>query len=249
MFRICRSAYRQLRRSPGFAITATLILAIGIGVTTATYSVLYAVVLQPLPFEQADRLVAISAKPWDWVSFPTIQDWRQRSHAFRSIAAVTVWSPRIESSAGAGHANAIIVSQNFLSTLGADLALGHDFTQTQHVADCFNEAIVSNAYWRRMGGGTSLAGRTLRLDHQTYAIIGVLAASSAFEGVNELDEPSILTPIGCDPAIQAENRGSSSFRAIGRLQPGVPLQRGNRGERGDANPTRARLSPVLSLGI
>ena len=224
MIRICRFAYRQLRRSPGFAITATLILAIGIGVTTAMYSVLCAVVLQPLPFAQPERLVAISAKPWDWVSFPTIQDWQQRSHAFRSIAAVTNWSPRIESSAGAGRANAILVSQNFLSTLGASLALGHNFRQTGHVPDCFNEAIVSGAYWRRMGGGTSLAGRTLRLDHQTYAIIGVLAASSAFEGANELDEPSILTPIGCDPAIQAENRGSSSFRAIGRLQPGVSLR-------------------------
>ena len=224
MFGICRSAYRQLRRSPGFAITATLILAIGIGVTTAMYSVLYVVVLQPLPFVQPDRLVAISAKPWDWVSFPTIQDWQQRSHAFRSMAAVTNWSPRIESSAGAGRANAILVSQNFLSTVGASLVLGHNFTQTGHVADCFNEAIVSHAYWQRMGGGTSLAGRMLRLDHQTYAIIGVLAASSAFEGANELDEPSIFTPIGCDPAIQAENRGSSSFRAIGRLQPGVSLR-------------------------
>lgn len=220
MFRAYRSAYRQLRRSPGFASTAILILAIGIGVTTAMYSILYAVILQPLPFAHPDRLVAISAKPWDWVSLPTIQDWQQRRHAFQSIAAFTGWSPRIESSAGTGHANAILVSQNFLSTLGAGVALGHDFAQTGHEADCFRQAIVSDAYWRRMGGG-SLAGRTLQLDHQSYAIVGVLAASAAFEGPNELDEPSILTPIGCDPTSGLENRGSSSFRAIGRLQPGV----------------------------
>ena len=223
MFPACRSAYRQLRRSPGFAVTAMLILAAGIGVTTAMYSVLYAVVLQPLSFLHPDRLVAISAKPWDWVSLPTIQDWQQRSPAFRSIAAVSGWSPRIESAAGAGHAKAILVSQNFLSTLGAGLALGHDFAQSGDEADCLGEAIVSDAYWRRMGGGRSLAGRTLDLDHRTYAIIGVLAASAAFEGPNELDEPSILTPTGCDPTKMAEDRGSSSFRAIGRMQPGASL--------------------------
>ena len=222
MFGACQSAFRQLRRSPGFAITAMLILAIGIGVLTAMYSVLYAVILQPLPFAQPDQLVALSAKPWEWVSFPTVRDWQQRSRAFKSITAFTGWSPRIESSAGLGHANAILVSQNFLSTLGAGLALGHDFTQTGHAADCLDEAIVSDGYWRRMGGG-NLGGRTLQLDHKTYAIVGVLAANAAFEGPNELDEPSILTPIGCDPAKMPEDRGSSSFRAIGRLQPGVSL--------------------------
>ena len=221
MFRACQFASRQLRRSPGFAITATLIIAIGIGVTTAMYSVLYAVILQPLPFAHPSELVAVSAKPWDWISLPTIQDWQHRSHTFRSIAAFGGWSPRVESSAGEGHANAILVSQNFLSTLGASLALGHDFAQTGHESDCLEQAIVSDAYWRRMGGGSSLADRTLRLDHKTYAIVGVLAASAVFEGPDV--PPSILTPIGCDLTKKVDDRGSSSFRAIGRLLPGVPL--------------------------
>src|SRR5882724_8252864 len=108
MFRACQFAYRQLRRSPSFAITATLILAIGIGVTTAMYSILYTVVLQPLPFPHPEQLVALSAKPWDWVSYPTIQAWQQRSHAFRSIAGFVGWTPRIDSSAGIGRANAIL---------------------------------------------------------------------------------------------------------------------------------------------
>ncbi len=145
MRRACQFAYRQLRCSPGFAITATLIIAIGIGVTTAMYSVLYAVILQPLPFAHPGELVALSAKPWDWISLPTIQDWQHRSHTLRSIAAFGGWSPRVESSTGMGHANAVLVSQNFLSTLGAGLALGHDFAQTGHEADCFEQAIVSDA--------------------------------------------------------------------------------------------------------
>ncbi len=224
MLDACKSAFRQLRRSPGFASTTILILAIGMGVTTAMYSVLYAVVLQPLPFPQPDRLVALSAKPVTWVSFPTIQDWRQRTPAFQSIAAFTGWSPRIESSAGIGHADAILVSQNFLATLGADLALGHDFVPTANESDCLAQAIVSDAYWRRLGGGKTLAGRTLHLDHEPYTIVGVLAASSTLEGPDELNEPSILTPIGCDPAKGAQSRGSSSFHAIGRLQPGISIR-------------------------
>ena len=86
MFQACQFAYRKIRRSPGFAITATLIIAIGIGVTIAMYSILYAVILQPLPFAHPDELVALSAKPWDWISLPTIQDWQGRSHTFRSMA-------------------------------------------------------------------------------------------------------------------------------------------------------------------
>lgn len=217
MFRACQFAYRQLRRSPGFAIIATLIIAIGIGATTAMYSVLYAVILQPLPFAQPSELVALSAKPWDWISLPTIQDWQHRSHTFRSIAAFGNWAPRVESSAGAGHGNAILVSQNFLSTLGANFALGHDFAQTGHEGDCLAQAIVSYAYWRRMGGGDLLADRTLRLDHKTYAIIGVLAASAVLEGPD--GPPSIVTPIGCDPAKDPEDRGSSSFRGPGCSKP------------------------------
>ncbi len=218
-----RYALRQLRKSPGFAITAVLILAAGIGVTIAMYSILYAVVLQPLPFLQPEQLVAVSATLWDSLSIPTIQDWQRGSHAFQSIAAYGGWSPRIKSSAGVGHGNAVLVSQNFAGTLGFAFALGHNFTQTGNEADCFGQAIVSDNYWRRMGGGNTLANRTVRLDYKTYAIVGVLAPSAALEEMDALGRPSILTPIGCDPAKSAESRGEFAFRAIGRLYPGVSL--------------------------
>jgi hypothetical protein len=163
MINTCKAALRQLQRSAGFSFTVILILAIGIGVTTAMYSVLYAVVLQPLPFPEPDRLVALSAKPWDNLSFPTLQDWQRRTQAFQSMAAYAGWSPHIESTAGVGHADATLVSKNFLSTLGASLALGQDFTQTGNEAGCLDQAIVTDAYWRRMGGGNSLTGRTSSL--------------------------------------------------------------------------------------
>src|SRR5258707_3835919 len=106
MINTCKAALRQLQRSAGFSVTVILILAIGIGVTTAMYSVLYAVVLQPLPFPQPDRLVALSGKPWDNFSIPTLQDWQRRTHAFPSLAAYPGLFPHIESVAGVRHCDA-----------------------------------------------------------------------------------------------------------------------------------------------
>ena len=220
MIHTCRAALRQLQRSAAFSFTVILILALGIGVTTAMYSIVYAVVLQPLPFPQPDRLVALSARPWDNFSFPTLEDWQRRTRAFQSLAAYAGWSPHIESVAGIGHAEATLVSKNYLGTLGANLALGHDFTQTGNEADCLDQAIVTDAYWRRMGGGNSLAGRTLQLDYKTYVVIGVLAP---IETGGNLDGSKVLTPISCDPANSVTARGESAFQGIGRLRPKVSL--------------------------
>jgi predicted permease len=218
-----RFGLRQLRRSPGFAATGLLIIALGLGVTTAMYSIVYAVILKRLPFTQPYRLVAVGSKPWRSFSLPTMEDWQKNSRIFESIAAYTGWAPRLESSAGAGHANALLVSQNFLGTLGVPLRLGQDFTHSGNESDCFNQAIVTEGYWRRMGGGNALDGRTIRLDYQTYFIIGVLAQRAGLEDMDALGQPSILTPIGCDPAKGPEDRGDSYFRGIARLKPGVPM--------------------------
>ena len=137
------------------------------------------------------------------------------------MAADAGWSPRIESTAGVGHADGLLVSKNFLSTLGASLALGHDFTQTGNEADCLDQAIVTDAYWRRMGGGSSLAGRTLQLDHETYAVIGVL---TPIETGGNLDGSAVLAPLSCGEAKSATDRGESEFQGLARLRPGVSLK-------------------------
>src|SRR6185437_2768579 len=190
----------------------------------AVFSVVYAVVLQPLPFARPNQLVSIGAKPLPSVSVPTVQDWQRGSHAFQSIAAYSGWSPRIESSAGPGGANAELVSQNFAGTLGLDFSLGHDFTQSGNESDCFGQAIVTYSYWRRMGGGSALANRTIQLDYKTYAVVGVLAPDMELQDMEALGNPSILTPIGCDPADPPQSRGAFDFGAIGRLYPGESLR-------------------------
>jgi predicted permease len=218
-----RFGLRQLQHSPGFALTGVLIIAIGLGATTAMYSIVDAVILKPLPFAQPDRLAAVGDKPWGYFSLPTMEDWQRDSQAFESIAAYTGWAPRIQSSAGLGHANAMLVSQNFLGTLGVPLRLGRDFTHSGNESDCFNQAIVTDGYWRRMGGGNALDDRTTQLDYKTYAIIGVLAPGGGLDDLEAFGQPSILTPIGCNAAEHADNRGNSDFRGIARLKSGVTL--------------------------
>jgi hypothetical protein len=218
-----RFGLRQLRRSPGFAVTGLLIIAIGLGVTTAMYSIVDAVILKPLPFAQPNRLAAVGDKPWRYFSLPTMEDWQEGNRAFESITAYTGWAPRIQSSAGLGHANALLVSQNFLETLGIPLQVGQDFTRSGNEGDCLNQAIVTDGYWRRMGGGDALNGRTIQLDYRTYAVVGVLWPSVALDDLEAFGQPSILTPIGCDSAKHVNNRGDSDFRGIARLKPGVPM--------------------------
>src|SRR6202012_4244538 len=112
-----RSALRQLRNSPGFAATAILTLALGIGATTAIFSILDAVLLQPLPFPQPDRLVAVAVPPDEIVSVPTMHDWQTRSHSFQSIAGYRGWAPTIQSSLGSNVGNVLEVTQKFFATL------------------------------------------------------------------------------------------------------------------------------------
>ncbi|HEV3151046.1 MAG TPA: ADOP family duplicated permease [Acidobacteriaceae bacterium] len=223
MLQSLRYALRQLRNSPGFAATAILTLALGIGATTAIFSILDAVLLQPLPFPHPDRLVALSSRPWGGVSIPTVQDWKTRSHSFQSITAYKGAVPTVRSTRGSEAGQVIEVTQNFLTTLGIPLALGHDFARTGNEHDCYSEVIVSGAFWNRLGGGSSLGNRTLEIDRHTYQITGVLPLGQEMEGPNALNHPEVLLPIGCDPFSDPAERGWSSYDAIGRLLPRVTL--------------------------
>lgn len=216
-----RYAIRQLRNSPGFAGTAILTLALGIGATTAIFSILDAVLLQPLPFPEPDRLVALNGAPWNGLSIPTIQDWQQRSHSFHSISGYKAAAPTVRSALGSEAGQVIEVTQNFLGTLGIPLALGHNFAQTGNERDCYSEAIVSGAFWNRLSGGSSLGNRKLEIDRHTYQIVGVLPLAQEMEGPDGLNHPEILLPIGCDPFERTDARGNFDFAAIGRLRSGV----------------------------
>jgi predicted permease len=223
MLQSLRYSLRQLRNSPGFAATAVLTLALVIGATTAIFSILDAVLLEPLPFPRPDRLVAIATVPYEVVSIPTLQDWQTRGGSFASIAAYRGWSPTVQTARGSETGSVLEVSQNFFATLGATFALGSDFPQTGNERDCTSQAIVSGSYWKKLGGGNTLGARTLEINRRAFQITGVLPLSQTIEGSGSLNQPEIFVPTGCDPWQHPEHRDSFGYWALGRLRPGVSL--------------------------
>ena len=227
MFRLLRYAFRQLRKSPGFAATAILTLTVGIGATVTIFAILDAVLLEPLPFSQPNRLVAVESQPDRTVSIPTMQDYEKRSTTFASLAAYRDWSPERKGADALRARRILAVSQGFFSTLGARFALGGNWAVTGNEQDCSLQAIVSGAFWNRIGGGSTLGSRTLNLDNRSFRIAGVLAVEQEIEGSGQLNRPDVFVPIGCDTEVHPYARGDWDFYLIGRLRPGVKLAQAN----------------------
>ncbi len=227
MFRTLWHSLRQLRDNPGFAGTAVLTLTLGIGASAAMFAVLDAVLLEPLPFAQPGRLVAVAAQPDADVSIPTMQDYLTRSTTFSNLAAYRQWSPKQKSTDGAAAHRVLAVSQDFFSTLGTRFALGQNWAITGNEQDCSSQVIVSAAYWNRLGGGSVLDKRMLNLDGRDFQIAGVLPSDQAIEGSFGLNQPEVLAPIGCDSEVRPNSRGDMDFYLIGRLRPGATIAQAN----------------------
>jgi predicted permease len=227
MLALVRYALRQLRESPGFAATTILTLALGIGASTAIFAVLDAVLLEPLPFTQPDRLVAVSSQPDGVVSIPTMQDYQSRSTTFSSLAAYRVWSPTQKTTNAIAAQRILVVTQGFFSTLGTRFALGATWPITGNEQDCSSQAIVSGGYWKRLGSRNVLGNRMLNLQGRDFQITGVLPLEQAIEGSGTLNQPEVFVQVGCDSEERPNSRGDMSFELIGRLRPGVTLAQAN----------------------
>jgi predicted permease len=227
MFRLFRYALRQLRGNPGFASTAILTLTIGIGASTAIFAVLDAVLLEPLPFAQPDRLVAVVFQPDNDASIPTMQDYLMRSTSFAGLAAYRQWSPTQKVTDSAVAHRFLVVSQGFFSTLGTRFALGTSWPITGNEQDCSSQAVVSGAYWKRLGGGSVLGDKKLNLEGRDFQIAGVLPLEQAIEGNYGLNQPEVFLQIGCDSHERPNERGDMDFQLIGRLRPAVTIAQAN----------------------
>jgi putative ABC transport system permease protein len=233
---LLRYAFRQLRESPGFAATAILTLTLGIGASTAIFAVLDAVLLEPLPFPQPDRLVAVESQPDRSVSIPTMQDYQSRSTTFSSLAAYRQWSPTQKTTDATAH-RILAVSQGFFSTLGSRFALGTSWPITGNEQDCAPLAVVSGGFWKRLGGSNELGSRMLNLDGRDFQIAGVMPLEQTIEGSYALNQPEVFVQVGCDSEERPNSRGDRSFELIGRLRPGVTV--------GQANADLARVEQTL----
>jgi predicted permease len=216
---------RHLRRARGFAATATITLALGIGATAAVFSVLYAVVLQPLPFADPGSVVhVLPTRRGDIdqiVSGAEFAAIRERRDAFAHVAAVGDGGFTLTGLGPPELVPGALVSADYFRVLGISPSIGRGFLAADDVEGAPPVAIVSHRLWaRRFNADTSLVGRTIRLDDEPYTVIGVMPAAFDATGTgNDLWSPRRLT---------TEQLGSNSgryLRVVARLAPGVTLAR------------------------
>ncbi|HYK35149.1 ABC transporter permease [Alloacidobacterium sp.] len=225
-------ALRQFRKNPGFAITSVLTLAIGIGATTTIFSLVYGVLLRPLPFPQSDRLVWLNQQDHslpgiaaESLSYPDYFDWRAQNHTLSGIACYRGGNVTFFGNGETQHLESQVVSANFFQVLGIAPMLGRDFRWEEEKPG--NRAVMlSYGLWQSaFGSAKDIVGRSVQLGDDDYTVTGVMPKSFQFP----LDDPapqlwiSLATDAGGkDPA--TSQRGFDTLETIGRLKPGVTLQ-------------------------
>ncbi|MBV9267238.1 MAG: ABC transporter permease, partial [Acidobacteriaceae bacterium] len=224
-------ALRQLGASPAFSIAAILTLALGIGANTAIFSVIKAVLLSPLPYRDPDRLVMVWERnlhrgwPHNIVSAANFRDWREHNHVFTDMAIFAARAFSLSDRSGEPvEINAEQVSANLFSVLGVKPFIGRDFLPEEGKPGAAHVTIISNALWRgRYGSDPKLIGRKILLDEQSYTVIGILPAGFADAYVaHGLLNAEVWTS-GLD--LSNPDRTDHGFIAMGRLKPGVSIQR------------------------
>ena len=222
-----RYGWRTLRRSPGFASAALVTLALGIGAGTAIFSVVYGVLLRPLPFQDASHLVILNEtmpKVGDVsASYPNFQDWRRQNHSFAAMAAVNPVKFNMAGSNQPEHIDGLAVSPSFLPMMGVRPVIGRGFSPDEETPGAPRVVILSYALWQSgFGADPGAIGRTIHLDSQMVTIIGVLPQD--FRWVERCD---VMEPIGVwathnDSATNRGDRGSGLV--VGRLAAGVQME-------------------------
>ena len=194
-----RYGFRTLARIAGFTAVAVLTLALGIGANTAIFSVVYGILLQPLPFRDASRLVLLNeTTPLVGnmsVNYPNFLDWRAQSRTFSEMAAVGGVHFNMAGISQPENIGGLAVSPNFLSMVGARPVIGRSFAPDEEKAGTAPVLLLSYALWQSHFGAASRAiGQTIRLDSRTFTIVGVLPPD--FRWVEKCD---VMEPMGFGP--------------------------------------------------
>ena len=218
----------MLSNSPGFTAVAVLTLALGIGANTAIFSVVNAILLRPLPYPNADRLVLVwennLKQGWNrvGVSGPTYLDWKEQSQSFDDMA---VMQPGTGTLTGLGEPEQFAgmrVSANLLELLGAKAILGRTFRAGEGRIGHNNVAVLTHGFWqRRFGSDADIVGKKAIIDGMPYTVIGVLS-------------PSFWLPVPCEAMaawdnddLRRQSRSSHELGLVARLKRGVTLEQAN----------------------
>jgi putative ABC transport system permease protein len=221
-----RFAVRTLRKHPGFTAVVLATLGLGIGANAAIFSVVDAVVLRPLPFRDADRLVVV----WGNLHRPGVEeipgsageyvDYRDGNHTFDAIAAYDTQGFNL-TGGEPERVDGAIVTATLFPLLGVAVEAGRTFAPNEEQPGHEDVAVISHRLWqRRFNGDRNVVGRLVPIDGRPTAIVGVMPAGFQFPD----ESIDIWKPILLDAdALGADNRGSHGFTVVGRLKPGVTL--------------------------
>jgi macrolide transport system ATP-binding/permease protein len=219
-----RFALRQLRWNPAFALTAIVILAMGMGVAVAIFSFVDAALLRPLPYAAPNRLVDVgeSAKAWPRsnLSLQDFRDWQRMNTSFSAFDVYAGMGYLLQTPSGAEPVSAGRVTDGFFSTLGVPMALGRGFLPGEDLPGKAKIVILSYGAWlRRFGGRSDIVGQAISLSGNSYTVVGVLPRDFSFapRGGAEFWVP-LLDPLPCET-----RRSCHNLFGVGRLRDGVTM--------------------------
>lgn len=229
-----RFAGRILRKSPGFTIVAVLTLALGIGTTTAMFSIVDTVVLRPLSYADSDRLVMIDEWTPSFGAIPVsglhFQEWRRTATSFDQIALIGGGDVNVTDSGAPERLPAAGISPALFPVLAVQPQLGRGFLSDEDVPGRDHVVLISNELWRgRYSADPHILGRTISLDGVAHEIVGVLPANFHFPKLGDLypitivqDRPQIWKPIALRPE-ELTPVGGFNFVSMGRLKAGITI--------------------------
>jgi predicted permease len=254
LLRDVRYALRQLRQAPGFALTAILTLAFGIGATTAIFSIVEGVLLRPLPFPQPDRLLMLGDVPEGVdthggapsVTAPGALAYMHDTRVFQSLGVYQQTGYEFSGNGEPAQVNAARLSASVFPVLGVSPLLGRTFTQQEDQGSA-QVAVISFQMWHaRFHSDPAILGKTILLDRKPYAVIGVMPGAFEFPLVpGQLNRSELWVPMSFSPTELTNGAGSWNYRMVGRLNPGVTSQQA----RQDAAPVSREIEAHFPKGM
>jgi predicted permease len=228
-----RYALRMLFKSPGFAIVAVLTLALGIGANVATFSVVYGVLLKPLPFPHPEQLVRVfddlrGPNEQDvGMSAPELWDLQERSGVFQEISAVAPSNSAVAGGERTVRAESLITSPDYFALLGANAQKGRVYSAQDTVPGFLESVVISDGFWRTYyGSDPNIIGRKMHLDKDMYTIVGVMPPGFRHPGPTLDTDVEVWVATGFNGApfpVPADRSQRMLPGAIGRLKPGLTV--------------------------
>src|SRR5450432_73715 len=225
-----RFAARMLRKSPGFTAVAVLTLALGIGANTALFSVVNGVLLNPLPYAQPDRLVAVYARSADLktssIAYPNFLDWQRENHTFSALAAFRSEDFNLSGMGDTERLKGNMVSATFFPAVGVGPIAGRVFTEQDDQVGAAPVTLITEGLWEReFARSADAVGKSITLNGTLYTVVGVIPSSFHYENNNFQTDSDVYTPIvqWNDPLFR-DRRASMGMDGVGRLKAGVSLE-------------------------